>query len=183
MLRRSLIALLFVLPLRAQPRTFPPAPPEAHSESFGSEIQRTMALLATSTPAHRNQVRILFYGQSITKQEWSQSVAEDIRARFPYADLTIENRAIGGYSSPYLIQTVAHDVYGFYPDLVIFHDYGGEDDYEKIVRGIRQHTTAEILVQSDYPVWSHVEGQPDRRHVGRRSRGAAARSGRRARLR
>ena len=33
------------------------------------------------------------YGQSITKQEWSQQVAQDLRTRFPYADLTIENRA------------------------------------------------------------------------------------------
>jgi len=43
-----------------------------------------MSLLATSTPGHRNPVRILFYGQSITKQEWSQQVAQDIRTRFPY---------------------------------------------------------------------------------------------------
>ncbi len=120
-----------------------------------------MALLATSTPAHRNAVRILFYGQSITKQEWSQLVAQDLRTRFPYADLAVENRAIGGYSSPYLIQTVAADVYGFYPDLVIFHDYGDHENYEKIIAGIRQHTTAEILIQSDYPTWSHVEGKPD----------------------
>lgn len=124
-------------------------------------IQRTMALLATSTPARRNAVRVLFYGQSITKQEWSQLVAQDLRTRFPYADLTVENRAIGGYSSPYLIQTVAADIYGFYPDLVIFHDYGDHENYEKIIAGIRRNTTAEILIQSDYPTWSHIEGKPD----------------------
>ncbi len=153
---RCLPLLLLPVCLWAQP-----APPEARPELFGSGIQRTMALLATSTPAHRNAVRILFYGQSITKQEWSQLVAQDIRTRFPYADLTVENRAIGGYSSPYLIQTVAADVYAFYPDLVIFHDYGDDENYQKIIAGIRQHTTAEILIQSDYPTWSHVEGKPD----------------------
>ena len=124
-------------------------------------IQRTMTLLATSTPAHRNPVRILFYGQSITKQEWSQAVGQELRRRFPYADLTVENRAIGGYSSPFLIQTVAADVYGFYPDLIIFHDYGDHENYGKIIAGIRSHTTAEILIQSDYPTWTHKKGEPD----------------------
>ncbi len=120
-----------------------------------------MTLLATSTPAHRNPVRVLFYGQSITKQEWSQAVAQDLRTRYPSAELTIENRAIGGYSSPFLIQTVAHDVYGFYPDLIIFHDFGDQQIYEKIIAGIRSHTTAEILIQTDYPTWMHVDGEPD----------------------
>jgi hypothetical protein len=152
---------LLVFFLQAQTAKYPPAPPEAHPELFGSGVQRTMTLLATSTPSHRNPVRILFYGQSITKQEWSQLVAQDVRTRFPYADLTVENRAIGGYSSEYLIQTVAHDVYGFYPDLIVFHDFGGHENYENIIAGIRRHTTAEILIQSDYPTWSHVEGQPD----------------------
>ena len=48
-------------------------------------------------------------------------------------------------SSPFLIQTLAHDVYGFYPDLIIFHDFGDQQFYEKIIAGIRSHTTAEIL--------------------------------------
>jgi hypothetical protein len=159
--KRFVMSVFAAAALWAQQTTFPPAPAEAHSERFGARIQRTMKLLATSTPAHRNPVRILFYGQSITKQEWSRDVAEDLRRRFPSADLTIENRAIGGYSTEYLIQTVAHDVYGFYPDLVIFHVFGGHENYEKIIAGIRAHTTAEILIQSDYPVWTHVDGEED----------------------
>jgi hypothetical protein len=148
------------VPLLAQAPKYPPAPPERPGERPGAGIERTMSLLATSTPARRNPVRILFYGQSITKQEWSQLVAQDIRTRFPYADLTVENRAIGGYSSEYLVRTVGHDVFAFYPDLIVFHDYGGEENYEKIIAGIASHTTAEILIQSDYPAWAPVEGQP-----------------------
>lgn len=129
-------------------------------EPAGARLQRTMSLLASSTAAHRNPVRILFYGQSITKQEWSQAVAQDLRTRFPFADLVIENRAIGGYSTEYLIRTLPHDVYNFYPDLVIFHDFGGQENYEKIIAGIRRNTTAEILVQSDYPTWIPFEGEP-----------------------
>jgi hypothetical protein len=148
------------LPLLAQAPQYPPAPPERSGEPYGAGIGRTMALLATNTPARRNPVRILFYGQSITKQEWSQQVAQDLRTRFPYADLTVENRAIGGYSSEYLVRTVSHDVFAFYPDLIVFHDYGGEENYEKIIAAIEKHTTAEILIQSDYPTWRPVEGQP-----------------------
>jgi hypothetical protein len=140
---------------------FFPVPAEQGAERFGSGIQRAMTLLATSTPAKRNPVRILFYGQSITKQEWSQAVAQDIRTRFPHADLTIENRAIGGYSSEFLIQTVAHDVYGFYPDLIIFHDFGGQENYQKIIAGILRNTTAEILIQTDYPTWRQMPGEPE----------------------
>ncbi len=125
-----------------------------------ADIQRTMRLLATSTPAHRNPVRILFYGQSITKQEWSQLVTQDLRTRFPYADLRVENRAIGGYSAEFLIRTLPHDVYDFYPDLIIFHDFGGEEKYEQIIADIRRHTTAEILVQSDYPTWIPTPDEP-----------------------
>ena len=36
----------------------------------GAGVQRTLTLLATSTQERRNTVRILFYGQSITEQEW-----------------------------------------------------------------------------------------------------------------
>jgi hypothetical protein len=153
-------AIAAILVAAAQDRFFP-VPAEQGAERFGSGIQRTMTLLATSTPAKRNPVRILFYGQSITKQEWSQSVAQDIRTRFPYADLTIENRAIGGYSTEFLIQTVAHDVYGFYPDLIIFHDFGGQENYEKIIAGILRNTTAEVLIQTDYPTWRRMPGAPD----------------------
>ena len=71
-MKRFAPCLFLVFWLQAQTAKYPPAPPEPHPELFGSGIQRTMTLLATSTPARRNPVRILFYGQSITKQEWSQ---------------------------------------------------------------------------------------------------------------
>lgn len=49
---------------------------------LGRGIQRTMTLLASSTPERRNTVRILFYGQSITEQDWWKEVAEDLRVRW-----------------------------------------------------------------------------------------------------
>ena len=117
----------------------------------GAHIQRTMSLLASSTAERRNRVRILFYGQSITGQDWWKEVADDLRARYPHADLDIQNRAIGGFAAPSLLHTAEYDLYPFYPDLLIFHVYAGGrlDLLEAIVRRTRQRTAAEILL------WTH----------------------------
>jgi hypothetical protein len=109
-----------------------------------------MTLLATSTPRHRNTVRVLFYGQSITEQEWSGEVADWLRGKYPNANLIIENRAIGGHSSQLLWRTAEADLYPFQPDLLIFHVYGSHLDYEKIIRSVLERTTAEVLLQSDH---------------------------------
>lgn len=131
-------------------RQFPAPKTLGPVESYGRNIQRTMRLLATSTPQRRHTVKILFYGQSITEQTWSRAVADDLRRRFPHANLVIENRAIGGHSSPRLVKTMEADVFPFYPDLVIFHVYGDDGDYERIIRAIRERTTAEVMIQTDH---------------------------------
>ena len=133
-----------------QTQSYPPVPIAADRDRFGLGIQRTMTLLATSTPSHRNTVRVLFYGQSITEQKWSNQVADWLRAKYPNANLIIENRAIGGHSSQLLWRTAEADLYPFQPDLLIFHVYGSHLDYEKIIRNVLQRTTAEVLLQSDH---------------------------------
>ena len=145
----ALVAAALVL-VPQESRSYPPLPPPADTDAFGAGVQRTMALLATSTPEKRNKVRVLFYGQSITEQDWWKQVAEDLRRRFPNADLDIQNRAVGGFASQILCRVAEHDVPAFYPDLVIFHVYGANDKYEEILRLIRTRTTAEILMQRDH---------------------------------
>ena len=132
---------------------FPPPAPIANNANLGARIQRTMGLLAASTPTERRQIRILFYGQSITEQDWWKDVAQDLKQRFPNADLIIENRAIGGFAAPILIRPSEHDLYPFYPDLLIFHVYGGGEDYEAIIANVRRRTTSEILLHSDHIDW------------------------------
>lgn len=128
---------------------YPPAKfPDA--SGWGRNIQRTMRLLATSTAEKRNTVRILFYGQSITEQKWAKLVEEELRRRFPHANLIIENRALGGFASQMLVKTAETDLYPFQPDLLIFHVYGAHDKYEDIIRRTRERTTAEILIQNDH---------------------------------
>lgn len=131
-------------------KPFPPPKNLGDATQLGRNVQRTMALLAGSTPQQPNTVRILFYGQSITEGSWWQEVADDLRRRFPDADLQIENRALGGFSSQRLVKTAESDLYRFAPDLMIFHVYGAHDDYENIIRRARSRTTTEVLIQTDH---------------------------------
>ena len=113
--------------LNAEAGTSYPAPEPSPDASFwGSRIQRTMTLLSTSSEKSRNPVKILFYGQSITARSWWKDVKADLEKRFPHAPLIIENRSIGGHTAPALVRNAVHDLYWFYPDLVVFHVYGGE---------------------------------------------------------
>ncbi len=126
----------------------PDLPADPGEPFLGARIQRTMTLLATSTPSHRNPVKILFYGQSITAQPWWKTVVDRLRERYPYADITAENRAIGGFEAPRLVRTSAHDLYPYYPDLLVFHVYGGENtgELERIIANVRQKTTTDIII-------------------------------------
>ncbi len=151
-----LLAVHFCISLNAQETPpFAKPTPAGDPNTFGSKIQRTMTLLATSTPEERNHVRILFYGQSVTLNPWWKDVAANLRERFPHADLEIENRAIGGYGGPVLINTAEYDLYPFYPDLVIFHVWAGVESghQEKIIRRIRQRTSAEVLLWTSNLRW------------------------------
>jgi len=117
----------------------------------GRHIARTMSALATSTPQDRKPVRVLFYGQSITAQAWSHTVAKRLKDTFPAADFSSENRAIGGFGADRLVKTARQDLYPWYPDLVVFHVYGGGNgEWEQIIRDIRSRTTAEILVATHH---------------------------------
>ncbi len=129
---------------------FPPPKSLGDTASYGRNLQRTMRLLADSTAEKPNTVRVLFYGQSITEQKWTKLVEDDLRRRFPHANLIVENRALGGYASQLLVKTAETDLYPFQPDLLIFHVYGAHDKYEDIIRRTRERTCAEILIQTDH---------------------------------
>jgi hypothetical protein len=122
----------------------------------GQGIEHAMHRLAHS----RHPVRVLVYGQSISKQAWWRIVEQDLRTRFPQANLIMENRSIGGYSTQYLIRTMEADILPFHPDLILFHDYGSQELYEQIIRWIRANTSAEILLQSDHVTWLPGEDDP-----------------------
>ena len=113
-------------------------------------IQRTMKALEESTAEHPAHVRVLFYGQSITAQAWTQTVQKQLEKRYPTVKFEFRNAAIGGYTSEVLIRTADHDLYPWYPDLLFFHVYGPTDKYEEIVRRVRERTSAEIVLWTSH---------------------------------
>ncbi len=144
----SLIVVLSVLPFSRIHAYPPPHLPEDTSD-FGHYIQRTMNLLETSTAGKKNTVKVLVYGQSLSEQEWWLEIKNYLETKYPDADLIIENKAIGGFSSQILIKPTPMDILNFYPDLVIFHVYGSHIEYENVMKEIRQLTTAEVAVWTD----------------------------------
>lgn len=145
----SLVAGI-IAPWVAGAADYPAPPPSTGKEDFGAHIQRTMTLLETSTPEHRNTVRILFYGQSITDQPWTNEVERYLKQKYPHADLQFAKRSIGGFASQLLVQTAEVDLYPFYPDLLVFHVYGAHNTYEDIIRRTRERTAAEVLMWNDH---------------------------------
>lgn len=119
---------------------------------FGSRIPRTMRKLATATPEHPSAVDILFYGQSITAQAWTGTVGAELAKRHPAAKLTTRNLAIGGFEAPTLLRVSELDVYPRYPDLIVFHVYGGHvtGELEQMVAGFRKRTTSEIMLATHH---------------------------------
>lgn len=135
--------------------SIPPIPKNPYKAFFGSRIQKTMAMLSRSGEIQHNRVRILFYGQSIVQGLDSKSMIEYLQKVYPYADIEYENLAIGGFQAPNLVRTAVHDLYPWYPDLLIFHVYGGEEsgDLERIIYNTRKYTCADILLFNHHYGW------------------------------
>lgn len=125
-------------------------PDAAPGNSTVCHIQRTMKAMAESTAAKPAHVRILFYGQSIVGQFWSNQLMAELKRRYPTVKFEAVNRAIGGYQAERLYRTAESDLYPFYPDLLFFHVYGDMKKYEEIVRKVRATTTAEIVLWSSH---------------------------------
>jgi hypothetical protein len=125
-------------------------PPFQPDPSQTINLKRTLTLLTSSGPDHRTPVRILFYGQSITLQEWWLHVAEYLRKTYPYADFTIENRAVSNMLANSLARLAYADVIPFQPDLIILHTYGEESAMEILLQTLRTITTTDILLMGDH---------------------------------
>lgn len=133
---------------------WPTPAPFAHPDSLGLRLPRTTALLAGSTLQKRLPVNIVIYGQSITgSQLFTQYIGEYLRQKYPYAEINISNKCIGGFAASQIVRTAPHDVYYTCADLVIFHVYGGEKtgELDELFSNLRQTSTAEILLMNHHP--------------------------------
>jgi hypothetical protein len=120
------------------------------------KLARTLEIIRTSTPTDHKVLKVLFYGQSITRSGWHNAVVAHWRETYPNTVFVVENRALGGFASQYLVRTTEQDIAAFYPDLIIFHVYGDHRAYERILRLFRSLTAADVILQTD-----HGEALPD----------------------
>ena len=149
-MRTFFLTLLFaVIALGISAQEYP-APEVTLPPDAGKNIVQTMHLLETSSKKHPNKVKILVYGQSISKQTYWMPICDMLKKRYPYADIEMKNLSIGGFSTQTLWKTVEMDIVAFYPDLVIFHSYGSDIDYERIMQMIRSRTAAEVMIHTDH---------------------------------
>jgi len=126
--------------------------PVMDSTGFGMHISRFMRLLDESTTKNPSWLKIAFTGQSITdtNNTWPVDLTAWLRKKYPTAEIVCQNFAIGGFSTNYLLKRMPNDMASFYPDLVVMLDYGDKDEYERMVKWIRENTTAEIMLQTDH---------------------------------
>lgn len=129
---------------------------EVDTVSDEQKIARSLEIIRTSTPTDHKVLKVLFYGQSITRSGWDKAVIDHWHQRYPNTVFVVQNRALGGFASPMLLRATEQDITAFYPDLIIFHVYGDHRAYEKIIRLFRSKTAADIIVQTD-----HGESLPD----------------------
>lgn len=116
----------------------------------GSAVSRALSLMATSTPQKKHKVKVLFYGQSITRGGWTSMTEAYLKQTFPNADLEFRQEAIGAFGAKELFRSIEADVITWYPDLVIYHNYGGYPDIDLLIQEIRRRTTAEVMHQSQH---------------------------------
>ena len=129
---------------------------EVDTVSDQQKIARTLEIIRTSTPTNHKVLKVLFYGQSITRSGWHNAVVAHWREKYPNTVFVVENRALGGFASQVLVRTTEQDIAAFYPDLIVFHVYGDHRSYEKILRMFRSLTAADVILQTD-----HGDGLPD----------------------
>jgi hypothetical protein len=118
--------------------------------NLGRYISRTINLMHNSVPDKKNKIKILIYGQSISKQDWWLRVNKYVKYAFPDADIDMRNLSIGGFAAQLLYKTVEMDVSTFYPDLVLLHIYGDPVYYDSVLYTIRSRTAAEVAIMTDH---------------------------------
>jgi len=124
---------------------------------FGKYISKTMYLLTNSAEGNHNKIKIAFTGQSITdpNNTWPVTLTEWLRQKYPSADIIYKNFAIGGFSTDFLYKRMPNDMASFYPDLVVCYDMGSHLFYERMIKWIRENTTAEIMIQTEHYTKEH----------------------------
>ena len=113
-------------------------------------LATTLSIIGKATADNPKVLRILFYGQSITSNNWIEPAVAQLRKNYPHIRFDVRNMAIGGFDSSLLERSAKRDLAEFYPDLIVFHAYGDHRAYERIVRIMRSQTASDVILQTDH---------------------------------
>jgi hypothetical protein len=128
--------------------SIPALKPAEHEELFGGRLNHVMGLLESGAVTHR-PVRIVFYGQSITAQEWTNMLVAHLRERYPRTQIIAENHSLGGWGIYLLVRAMKHDILRAKPDLICLHAYSGSpDEWERSIQTLRKETCADIMIRT-----------------------------------
>ena len=78
---------------------------EVDPVSDQQKLARSLGIIRQSTAEHPGVLKVLFYGQSITKSGWHTAVVEHWHQRYPNTTFVVENLALGGFDSLALERT------------------------------------------------------------------------------
>ena len=117
------------------------------SEQLPTRLEQSSTLL-NGKDVHNRPFKIQFYGQSIISGLNMERIEQKLNERFPGVNFEILKNSIGGYQAPVLRKTAHFDLYPEYPDLLIFHVYGGTKtgDLEEILCSIKSRLTSDVLI-------------------------------------
>jgi hypothetical protein len=114
------------------------------------KLSRFFGLVTAPTSVDRRPVRVVFYGQSITQQDWWHLTARGVQEAYPDIPFSFENLSISGFQAHALARTGEADLVPLQPDLIIVQAYGDEPGMDALLTLIRQRTTADVLLMSDH---------------------------------
>lgn len=161
--RRPLLLLAVLLPLLAVAALLLPRAVARDDAGASPVLGNLSARLDPSDPRRGEPIRVLFYGQSITRQDWWRGAAAHLQRRFPQQAFEFRNLAIGGHDAQRLVRLVASDVLPYQPDLVVFHVYGDPAALAEAIRQIRSGTVADVLIANDHLVHDDEVAEERRR--------------------
>ena len=116
------------------------------SNQLVKSLKNTSSILTNTS--EKKVFKIQFYGQSIVSGIDMRRITNLLEDTYPNVKFVILNNAIGGYQAPKLVRTAEHDLYPQYPDLIIFHVYGGIEngELEEIFYNIKNRLTSDVII-------------------------------------
>jgi hypothetical protein len=159
-MRTFYLLLLFAASQTSFSQSFEEATlPNIHvSEDLISALNNTSTILKDKI-LYKKSFKIQFYGQSIVQGISPDRFKEKLENRYPKVDFEVLNNAIGSYQAPKLLRTADYDLYPEYPDLLIFHVYGGIVDgaLEELFINIKDRLDSDVVIFDHHLAFRETE--------------------------